>query len=126
MREQSCEGYPFAGVFAVVGQVVRDISIETQFSFVYELQNEKSGELLGHRSNFEFGSEVVCSVPFTICVSERVFVKDLAIAGDEDCSTEIALVGPALHDRSYQGNRGNRGVLSLGWSGKHGWRCEEN
>ena len=76
---------------------------------------------LGHRSDFISGSKVVCSIPLTICVSERVFVKDLAIAGDEDCSAEIALAGPALHDRSYEGNRG---VLSLDWGGKHGWRCE--
>ncbi len=102
---------PTTGFFAVVGNVIGEITVEIDLSFTHELKDEQRRELLGHRTELEFRLEIVWNLPFEICVPEGMLINDFAIASHENRAAEIAFDGVGLPDGIHPSRFGSGGFL---------------
>ena len=74
VTEQMMDGYAAAGILAIVRQVIRKMSIQPYLSFAHKLKDEKGGELLCYRSQFELCTGIVWDMPFQVGESKTMHV----------------------------------------------------
>ena len=83
----------------VVREVARDGRVEVDLALFDELQDERGGELLGHRPDAVLGVGRVGDAPRHLGFAEAVFVHHLVARGEQDRAVEQADVVIGLHQR---------------------------
>ena len=101
MGEQLTDGHAASCVLAIVRNVVREVSLQLNFSLVNKLQNKQSRELLCHRTDLEFRVHIIRDIPVAARKSESPLVNDASTAGDQNRSVELTSCSMRLHDLIY-------------------------
>src|SRR5262249_44112350 len=100
VSEQVVDRYFLAGVFAVVGQVIRELAVELDLPFLDELHYQHRRELLRYRPEPEFRVRGVGDVPFHIRHPIALLENHAAFFGDQDRPIELALLMVFRHQRA--------------------------
>ena len=81
MTQQIVNRYLCAGVLTIIRQVICDFAVEPDFALLNQLQYQSRCELLGDRTQSEFGVGRIGNIPFHVGQAETLLVNDLSIFG---------------------------------------------
>jgi hypothetical protein len=92
VREQLMNRHLLSDVFAVIGQVIRDLRIELDLSLLDQLHRQRRRELLRDRAQAKLRVRRIRYIPFHVREPKPAFVNNLPILCHEGRAIELLVL----------------------------------
>src|SRR5205814_7958082 len=79
-------------IFSIIGQIIRELSVELDLSFLDKLQDERRGKLLGDGTDAKFCVRLIRDHPFHIRHPKAFLVNYLALFSNQNRAVKLPVV----------------------------------